>query len=65
LTLAFVTGLYLPTALDSPDLARHFGEALHSWTIVFFAPLALWGLVGPRIWLVALREPLQDAPAKR
>jgi len=65
LTLAFVIGLYLPTALDAPDLARHFGEAVHSWTIVFFAPLALWGLVGPRFWLMAQRKPLQDKPAKR
>lgn len=65
LTLAFVIGLYLPTALDAPDLARHFGEALHSWTIVFFAPIALWGLLGPSFELVALRKPLQDKPAKR
>jgi hypothetical protein len=44
--MAFVLGLYLPSAFGTADLARHFGEALHSWTIVFFAPVALWGLVG-------------------
>lgn len=45
LTLAFVIGLYLPWAMDAPDLWRHFGEALHSWTIVFFAPIAAWRLL--------------------
>lgn len=65
LTLAFVIGLYLPMALEAPDLARHLGEALHSWTVVFFAPLALWGLLGPSVRLAALRKRVQDKPAKR
>lgn len=65
LTLAFVIGLYLPTAFAAPDLARHFGEALHSWTIVFFAPLAVWGLVGPSFWRVTSRKPCPGEPAKR
>ena len=65
LTLAFVIGLYLPTALEAPDLARHFGEALHNWTIVFFAPLALWGLLGMSDRLAVFHTCLQDKPAKR
>lgn len=44
LTLAFVVGLYLPWAATAPDLLRHFGEALHSWAILFFAPVAAWRL---------------------
>ncbi len=47
LTLAFTLGLYLPWAATAPDLARHFGEALHSWAILFLAPLAAWRLLGP------------------
>lgn len=65
LTLAFVLGLYLPTALEAPDLARHFGEALHNWTIIFFAPLALWGLLDMSGRLAALRTCRQDKPAMR
>ena len=65
LTLAFVIGLYLPTALGAPDLARHFGEALHSWTIIFFAPLALWGLLAPSGRPVTVRKSLQDKLADR
>jgi hypothetical protein len=45
LTLAFVIGLYLPWAASAPDLLRHFGEAVHSWTILFFAPVAAWRLL--------------------
>ncbi len=45
LTLAFVVGLYLPWAATAPDLLRHFGEAVHSWAILFFAPVAAWRLV--------------------
>jgi hypothetical protein len=45
LTLGFTVGLYLPWAATAPDLARHFGEALHSWAIVFLAPLAAWRLL--------------------
>ena len=65
LTLAFVIGLYLPTALDAPDLARHLGEALHSWTVVFFAPVALWGLMGQGSRATSLRKRAQDKPAER
>lgn len=65
LTLAFVIGLYLPMALDAPDLARHLGEALHSWAVVFFAPLALWGLMGQRGDSAPLRKRAQDEPGKR
>jgi hypothetical protein len=46
LTLAFTLGLYLPWTAAAPDLARHFGEAVHSWAIVFLAPLAAWRLLG-------------------
>ena len=45
LTLAFVIGLYLPWAASAPDLWRHFGEAMHSWAILFFAPIAAWRLL--------------------
>jgi hypothetical protein len=45
LTLAFVIGLYLPWAATAPDLLRHFAEALHSWTILFFAPVAAYRLL--------------------
>lgn len=45
LTLGFTLGLYLPWAATAPDLARHFGEALHSWAAVFLAPLAAWRLL--------------------
>ena len=45
LTLGFTLGLYLPWAATAPDLARHFGEAVHSWAIVFLAPLAAWRLL--------------------
>ena len=45
LTLAFVVGLYLPWAANAPDLWRHFGEAVHSWAILFFAPVAAWRLL--------------------
>lgn len=45
LTLAFTLGLYLPWAATAPDLARHFGEALHSWAVVFLAPIAAWRLL--------------------
>ena len=45
LTLGFTLGLYLPWAAATPDLARHFGEAVHSWATVFLAPLAAWRLL--------------------
>lgn len=45
LTLGFTLGLYLPWAAAAPDLARHFGEALHSWAVVFLAPRAAWQLL--------------------
>jgi hypothetical protein len=45
LTLAFVVGVYLPWAASAPDLWRHFGEAVHSWAILFFAPIAAWRLL--------------------
>ena len=45
LTLGFTLGLYFPWAAASPDLARHFGEAVHSWAIVFLAPVAVWRLL--------------------
>lgn len=48
-TLGFTLGLYLPWATAAPDLARHFGEAVHSWAIVFLAPLAAWRLAGRAI----------------
>ena len=44
LTLAFVLGFYVPWAATAPDLLRHFGEAVHSWAILFFAPVAAWRL---------------------
>lgn len=44
LTLAFVIGVYLPWVAEAPDLARHLGEAVHSWVILFFAPIAAWRL---------------------
>ena len=46
LTLAFTLGLYLPWTAAAPDLARHLGEAVHSWAIIFLAPLAAWRLIG-------------------
>jgi hypothetical protein len=46
LTLAFTLGLYLPWTATAPDLVRHVGEAVHSWAIVFLAPLAFWRLLG-------------------
>lgn len=45
LTLAFVIGLYLPWAPTAPDLLRHFGEAVHSWVVIFFWPIAVWRLL--------------------
>lgn len=45
LTLAFTLGLYLPWVATAPDLVRHFGEALHSWAVVFLAPIAAWRLL--------------------
>lgn len=38
---AFVLGLYLPWGLQTPDMARHVGEAVHLWVIIFFAPLVI------------------------
>lgn len=57
LTLAFVVGLYLPWAASAPDLGRHFGEAVHSWAILFFAPIAAWRLLRD-----ALGRPGRGAP---
>ena len=45
LTLGFVIGLYLPWASAAPDLLRHFGEAVHSWVVIFFWPVAVWRLL--------------------
>ena len=45
LTLGFVIGVYLPWAAAAPDLLRHFGEAVHNWAILFFAPIAAWRLL--------------------
>jgi hypothetical protein len=45
LTLGFVIGLYLPWASAAPDLLRHFGEAVHSWVVIFFWPVAAWRLL--------------------
>jgi hypothetical protein len=50
LTLAFVVGLYLPAAFGAADLPRHFGEALHNWAALFFAPVAAWRLLGSVLW---------------
>jgi hypothetical protein len=59
LTLAFTLGLYLPWTATAPDLARHFGEAVHTWAILFLAPLAVSHLFG-RPLAAAIRDRSAD-----